>query len=391
MPIPIDPVQFFDIGRQPSASAPVGGPVFSTSVQTMPAGHDQRVRLASSPLRRWSVGTPTRNDLSPEMQAFFRARGGRARGFLFRDPFDYRAVRQTPRPSGDPDTWQLVRHYLSGGVHVQRDLRRIDAGSFALRQGGALVDPGDYTLDASTGLLTWNGFAPIDILWVLDLGQPEIRCGLTGNDLVKIGVRACSRRLAEISPACRVGAVARNAGAGSTIALSDDIPDRNMALLSLSADGNQDFAGALELAETELVANLGEGHQAAVIFVSDGDLENTVDAPNADANALAKVAAQLGDHPDWKYFSIQLGPSSSPFMAGMGPDGAFAVPDRFRFRAAFEAILGELFSASFEFFVPVRLDTDRMNFHRDGLVFDWPSLELVEVREGAREIINHWG
>ncbi|MEF3019366.1 DUF2460 domain-containing protein, partial [Pseudomonas aeruginosa] len=62
-----------------------------------------------------------------DLKAFFLARAGRARGFLFKDHRDWKAEGQ-PLGTGDGQrkTFQLVRVYASGSVTIVRKITRPD-------------------------------------------------------------------------------------------------------------------------------------------------------------------------------------------------------------------------------------------------------------------------
>ncbi|MDG5748242.1 DUF2460 domain-containing protein [Qipengyuania sp. XHP0207] len=119
-----DDVQAFDdvsyplaLGRDAAVS-----PEFSTSVAVTASGHERRNALWSDARLRYDVGPGIRSERElGTLLAFFRARHGPARGFRFRDPYDFssHAMIDAPGPgdqplgTGDGGTtrFQLAKYY----------------------------------------------------------------------------------------------------------------------------------------------------------------------------------------------------------------------------------------------------------------------------------------
>ncbi len=119
-----DDVQAFDdvsyplaLGRDAAVS-----PEFSTSVAVTASGHERRNALWSDARLRYDVGPGIRSERElGTLLAFFRARHGPARGFRFRDPYDFssHAMIDAPGPgdqplgTGDGGTtrYQLAKYY----------------------------------------------------------------------------------------------------------------------------------------------------------------------------------------------------------------------------------------------------------------------------------------
>lgn len=91
----------------------VGGPNFNTTVISLVSGKERRNQEWAIPRTTVNVGygIKRREDLE-EIYAFFHARGGRARGFRFRNWLDFE-VRLSPVGiiDGAPEQRQLVRYY----------------------------------------------------------------------------------------------------------------------------------------------------------------------------------------------------------------------------------------------------------------------------------------
>jgi len=140
-----------------------GGPVYSTLVVETASGSEQRISYWSRGRLRWDVthGVKSRASVASLID-FFRARKGRARGFRFRDPVDYRAENQ-PLAHITGNTWQLTKVYGDAeNTEVRKITKPVDDITI-LRDG---VPVTGWTLDSTTGIvsdlvaggtLTWSG------------------------------------------------------------------------------------------------------------------------------------------------------------------------------------------------------------------------------------------
>lgn len=133
-----------------------GGPGYSTSVITTVSGHERRNVNWSVARGRWNVGTGIRNrDHIAACIAFFRARKGKAHGFRFKDWTDYQGFAQ-PIGTGDGETqtFQLVKHYASGGEIETRTIRKPVAGTVEIYEDGEAT-PGAWVVDTTTGIVSF--------------------------------------------------------------------------------------------------------------------------------------------------------------------------------------------------------------------------------------------
>ena len=137
----------------------VGGPGFLTEVVELAGGHEHRNAAWADARGRWELGDRlvAKSDLET-LQAFFRARRGRAVGFRYRDWNDWEATGEALAPDGTP-TVQLTKTYASAGESQVREIRKPVAGTVSLARGGSAFV--DYTLDTTTGVVTliadWTG------------------------------------------------------------------------------------------------------------------------------------------------------------------------------------------------------------------------------------------
>lgn len=91
----------------------MGGPEYRTTVITMTGGRERRNQEWEVPLSSFNIGYGIRSRSEmEEVYTFFIARGGRARGFRFKNWLDFTAV-ETPvgTISGQPLQRQLIRVY----------------------------------------------------------------------------------------------------------------------------------------------------------------------------------------------------------------------------------------------------------------------------------------
>lgn len=132
------------------------GPEFSTTVITVRSGAEQRNRNWAAARLRFDASTGIKTRAQAEaIIAFFRARGGRAQGFRFKDWSDYRACAQV-LGSGDGarTTFQLTKRYVSGGDEDVRTITKPVAGTTKISLNGTPQTSG-WSVDSATGLVTF--------------------------------------------------------------------------------------------------------------------------------------------------------------------------------------------------------------------------------------------
>lgn len=168
----------------------VGGPKRSTTVGTTDGGFEQRNQNWLESKRRWVVARKiTSREQLEELLAFWECRGGKANGFLFRDPSDFFCgLDHTPGAGWTHDgahnfdvadgirtSFHLAKVYSSGAqtltrqIHRPLDPTRSDAPESAVAVkvyvDDVEVDTADYTLSYATGTVTFD-VAPADTLAV---------------------------------------------------------------------------------------------------------------------------------------------------------------------------------------------------------------------------------
>jgi len=136
-------------------------PNFSTAIVTTASGYEQRNVDWSQGRLHFDAGPGVRAEADLEtLIAFFRARRGAARGFRFRDPYDFSSNGMTGTPSatdqligtGDGNTtrFALVKHYGEGADAEARVITRPVAVSLLVAVGGIATSA--WSLDATNAI-----------------------------------------------------------------------------------------------------------------------------------------------------------------------------------------------------------------------------------------------
>lgn len=138
-----------------------GGPGFRTRLVTNSVGDESRNADWSVERGEWNVATGI---LDPggllRVQAHFRARRGRARGFPFKDWFDYDVTLQAIG-TGDnvKTTFQLVKIYDDAVNPTTRVITKPKSGTVHVFFDNVEQSSG-WTLDYTTGVITFASAVP---------------------------------------------------------------------------------------------------------------------------------------------------------------------------------------------------------------------------------------
>jgi len=121
-------------------------------------GYEQRKVNWSQARAVYNVahGVKTQTQLDT-LIAFFRARKGRGDGFRFKDWADYQVTGQSiGTGNGTNRVFQLVKSYSSGSTSETRTISKPVAGTVNMYLNGTLQSGSAYTLDTTTGLVTFT-------------------------------------------------------------------------------------------------------------------------------------------------------------------------------------------------------------------------------------------
>lgn len=149
-----------------------GGPERATDVVTLASGREERNSRWAHARRRYNAGygVKSRADMLAVL-AFFEERRGRFHSFLWRDGLDY-SSNGTATPTaldqaigtGDGETvsFQLTKRYGAGFDPYLRPITRPVAGSVLVAVAGASLAAADFSVDATTGVVTLEAAPALD-------------------------------------------------------------------------------------------------------------------------------------------------------------------------------------------------------------------------------------
>lgn len=139
-----------------------GGPMFNTTVVTTANSKEYRNRNWTYPRHQWDVAYGIRDydDLQTVMDFFYTV-GGKANGFRFQDPLDFKscsyasAVSATDQSLGSGDnattSFQLKKVYAKGANTLTRLIRRPVAGTTTIAFDGSTVASTIFSVNTATG------------------------------------------------------------------------------------------------------------------------------------------------------------------------------------------------------------------------------------------------
>ncbi|MEQ9691927.1 MAG: DUF2460 domain-containing protein [Bauldia litoralis] len=142
-----------------------GGPGRRTDIVALSNGGETRNARWADARRHYDAGTGLRGlDDLYQLTAFFEARRGQLYGFRFRDPVDHasappgQAVTAIDQQIGIGDgvkvLFELIKTYADAGGATARRIEKPAEGSVLLAVNGLALDPGEYAVDHTTGLVT---------------------------------------------------------------------------------------------------------------------------------------------------------------------------------------------------------------------------------------------
>lgn len=145
----------------------IGGPERRTEIVTLTNGFEERNSPWAHSRRRYDAGLGLRSlDDVAALIDFFEARAGQMHGFRWKDWADYKSCRPTGTPAADDQViaigtgaqtvFQITKAYRSGPAEYHRPILKPVEGSVRVAVGGdVLVETVDYTVDYTTGLITF--------------------------------------------------------------------------------------------------------------------------------------------------------------------------------------------------------------------------------------------
>lgn len=145
------------------------GPERRTEIVVLGSGREERNTRWAHSRRKYNAGygVKTLSDLQTII-AFFEERRGRLYGFRWKDMLDHSsalpeaAITNLDQPlglgDGVNDTFQLIKQYGTAHAPYTRTITKPVAGTVVVAVNGApKTETSDYTLDLTTGLITFGG------------------------------------------------------------------------------------------------------------------------------------------------------------------------------------------------------------------------------------------
>lgn len=123
---------------------------YRTLISESESGREQRRAKWGAPLRQFALEFRNRAKADADaLEAFFEARQGAYDSFYFKNDSEK-----------DAGATNLIEGEVVHAVYANENTSQvaeypIDAATFKLYEDDVLIDPGDYTLNALTGLVTW--------------------------------------------------------------------------------------------------------------------------------------------------------------------------------------------------------------------------------------------
>ena len=139
-----------------------GGPEHLTQIVETASGYEKRNVMWSYPRGRYNIAQAMKDQVGKDtVIAFFRAAQGRAQGFRFKDWGDYTdggtGILGSGYGTGLP-TQQMQKQYVQG-LTATRIIKKPIASALVVKRNGTTVSSGLYSLDATTGIITFTADA----------------------------------------------------------------------------------------------------------------------------------------------------------------------------------------------------------------------------------------
>jgi uncharacterized protein (TIGR02217 family) len=170
-----------------------GGPVWSTIVVEAGNGTETRIPEMSISRYEWNIAPGLKSIAQMNILiAFWLARKGRARGFRFKDWFDYTATNEALVITGSQTT-QLIKTYSDGLLSYVRNIFKPQTNLTAITIKKNAVSYSAWTADTTTGIITWTAIIAKTITAITAASSAVITVGashgfVVGDTLVASGV-----------------------------------------------------------------------------------------------------------------------------------------------------------------------------------------------------------
>ncbi len=162
-----------------------GGPGYNTTVIVVQSGNEQRNANWNTGRAQYNIGNGMRTYAQvAAVIAYFRSVKGKAYGFRFKDFQDFNdsinsvgaGVINTNGLGNGTSTGQLYKNYVNGALTDQRIIQKPVAATIKIYKNGVLQTlTTNYTLDSTTGIVTWVGGNPssaVALTWTGEFDVP---------------------------------------------------------------------------------------------------------------------------------------------------------------------------------------------------------------------------
>lgn len=131
-----------------------GGPIFSTTVNSMANGYEKRNVTSLSARNRYNIAPAIRTAEDFQfLNTFFRVHKGRAIGFRYKDWTDYQLQNELIAVGeGSKRSYKITKEYSIGDMKDSRNITKIVAGTFSASIDNIITQA--FALDCNTGVIT---------------------------------------------------------------------------------------------------------------------------------------------------------------------------------------------------------------------------------------------
>jgi uncharacterized protein (TIGR02217 family) len=170
------------------------------------SGALDRFRLWDYPLHDFicTVGPRAEGEISRLLE-FYHALGGDYSGFRFKDYADFKSCYTDETPGDDQplelitgDSYQMVKEYVAGTRTQSRFIRKPRAETITIYDDGVLVNPSGYTLDASTGVVTFTSPPSGPVTWGGEFDVPVMFQGELPVEIINYRAQSVTFGLEEL-------------------------------------------------------------------------------------------------------------------------------------------------------------------------------------------------
>lgn len=367
---------------QDSADSPLFSFTFATTVVKSAKGYEQRNSRWMFPQRafkpRWTVGG---KDYPGQTLSYIDA----LRDLFLGAQVSPTAILVSPNVACSftselpvylgSNQFQLCKRSFGGAVVLGRYIKY--PISFTITQGKSAISSGSYT--ASGGVVTYAGYKPMDIMWVVDRTNSALMPYVSGTALTlsKAWIQSSNTTIGNYVTGNRMGLVTYDNTSSVAQTLTATTATINSAVSSITSSSNTpDVAGALSTAATSLAAATSGSKTPCIILVTSGQ---------SSTSASAAIASTITANPTWTIVVIQVnhpnGSANQSSVSNWASDAYYQANTSDSFAEATTRIMGRLMGATGTFSIPTRPSSDCFKVKQDGEKFGWEDASFIEFMQ----------